>query len=123
MKGVINIKINGNKCFLWCHIRNLNPLKRHPERTTKADKNMINDLDYEGIKFLVSKTNYLKIEQKNNICINVFCYENDLTYPVYVLDQKHKGCMGLLLITDDNNYHYVYIKDSNRFMFNKIKNN
>ena len=84
---------------------------------------MINDLDYEGIKFLVSKTNYSKIEQKNNICINVFCYENDLTYPVYVLDQKYKGCMGLLLITDDNNYHYVYIKDSNRFMFNKIKNN
>ena len=31
MKGLINIKINGNKCFLWCHIRHLNPLKIHPE--------------------------------------------------------------------------------------------
>ena len=27
MKGLINIKNNGSKCFLWCHIRHLNPLK------------------------------------------------------------------------------------------------
>ena len=37
MKGLINIKNNDNKCFLWCHIRHLNPLKTHPERITKAD--------------------------------------------------------------------------------------
>ena len=42
---------------------------------TKADKNMINNLDYEGIKFPVSKKEYCKIEQKNSVCINVFCYE------------------------------------------------
>ena len=51
MKGLINIKNNSNKCFLWCHIRRLNPLKTHPERITKSDKNMVNDLDYEDIKF------------------------------------------------------------------------
>ena len=50
MKGLINSKNNNNKYFLWCHIRHLNPLKIHPERITKADKNMINDLNYEGIK-------------------------------------------------------------------------
>ena len=42
--------------------------------------------DYEGIKFPVSKRYYWKIEQKANICI-VFCYENELTDPVYVSDQ------------------------------------
>ena len=26
MKGLINIKNNDSKCFLWCHIRHLNPL-------------------------------------------------------------------------------------------------
>ena len=31
MKGLINIKNNDNKCFLWCHIRHLNPLKIHLE--------------------------------------------------------------------------------------------
>ena len=33
---------------------------------------MVNDLDYEGIKFPVSKKDFGNIEKKNNICINVF---------------------------------------------------
>ena len=37
-RGLINIKSNDNKCFLWCHIRHFNPWKIHPERITKVDK-------------------------------------------------------------------------------------
>ena len=70
MKVLIHIKGNGNKRFLWCHIR--------------PYKNMFRNLDYEGIIFLVFKKDCCRIEQKNNICINVFCYENELSYPVYV---------------------------------------
>ena len=33
---------------------------------------MINDLNYEGIKFPVSKRNYCKLKKKNNICINIW---------------------------------------------------
>ena len=47
---------------------------------------MINDIDYEGIKFVVSKKDFSKIGQKSNICINIFCFENELTYLVYVSD-------------------------------------
>ena len=61
---------------------------------------MVNDLDFEGIKFPVSKKDYCKIEQKNNICINVFCYENSLVYPVYISDDRLENCMDLLLIRD-----------------------
>ena len=45
---------------------------------------MVNDLNYEGIKFPVSKKDYCKNEKKNNICINIFCYENDLICPAHV---------------------------------------
>ena len=96
VKGLINIKNNDNKCFLWCNIRHLNLVKRHPERITKENRNMVNDLDYEGITFPVSKKDIVKIERQNNICINVFCYENGLTYPVYLSDQKFGDSMGLL---------------------------
>ena len=102
-KGLINIKINGNKWFLWCHIRHLNLLKTHQERIAKADNKMINDLDYKGIESLAPKKDFSKIEKKNNIFINVFCYENKLIYPVYVSDQKFKNCMDLLLISDEKN--------------------
>ena len=82
---------------------------------------MITDLNYEGIKFPVSKKDYCKIEKKNNICINVFGYENDSTYPVYVPNEKFKNFMDLLMISNKNKSHYVYIKDLNRFMCNKTK--
>ena len=36
-KGLINIKNNDQKCFLWCHIRHINPVKIHPERITQTN--------------------------------------------------------------------------------------
>ena len=67
MKGLVNIKNNDNKCFLWCHIRHFSLVSKHPEIMTKEDKNMINDLNYKGIKFPVSNKGYCKIERQNNI--------------------------------------------------------
>ena len=63
---------------------------------------MVNDLDYEGIEFPVSREAFGKIEKKNNICINVFCYENNLVYSVHISDEKFKNCIDLLMITDCN---------------------
>ena len=121
-KGLINIKNNDNN-FLWYHIRHLNLVKKNPQGITKKDKEMINKLDYEGIKLSVSKKYYCKIERQNNICINVFCYESGLTYPIYVSNQKFKDGMDLLLIPNENKSHYVYIKDFNRFMCNRKRKN
>ena len=122
MKHLTNTKNIDNKFFLLYYITHLNPLKIHPEWITKVDKIMINDHDYEGIKFPVSKKDYCRIERQNNVYINVFCYENNLAYPVYLSDQTFHNSMDLLLITDENKSHYVYIKDFNRFICNKTKN-
>ena len=83
---------------------------------------MTNDLDCEGIKFPVSKKDYSRIERQNNICIIVFCYKSGLLHPVYVSDEMFHDSMDLLLISDKNKSHYVYIKGFNRFMCNKTKN-
>ena len=122
VKALINIKSNDNKRFLWCHIKHLNPLKIHSERITKAYKNMVNDHDYKGIKFSVSKKDFNKMEKKNNIWTNAFSYEYGLVYPVYVSNEKCENCLDLLMITNKNNSHYVYVKDFNRFICNKTKN-
>ena len=63
---------------------------------------MINDLDYESIEFPVSKKDFSKIEKKNNIWINVSCFENRLVYPVYLSDQEFKNCIDLLLISNES---------------------
>ena len=50
-----------------------------------------------------------------------FSYEDKLTYHVYISHQEFDNCMGLLLISDENKSYYVYVKDFNRFMFNKTR--
>ena len=82
---------------------------------------MVNDLDYQDIKFPVSKKDDKKIEQNNNICINLFFFENGKTYLVHISKQEFKHQMDLLLINDENRSHYVYVKNFNKFIFNKAK--
>ena len=63
-----------------------------------------------------------KIEVKNNICINVFRYENRQVFPVFVSDQEFENSIDSFLLIDDDKSHYVYIKCFNKFMFHKTKN-
>ena len=120
-KGLINIQNGDNKCFLWFHVRHLNLVDKKLLRITKKDGEFVNNLNYEGIDFPISKKDYCKIETQNKICINAFCYENKATYPVHLSDQKFSGSIDLLLISNEFVSHYVYIKDLDRFMFNKTK--
>ena len=86
------------------------------------DKKLANDLDYDEVEFPVPEKDFSKIKTKNNICINVFCYENNLTFPIYTSDQKSENSIDLLLVTDENKQHYVYTKDFDRVMFHKTNN-
>ena len=74
------------------------------------------------LNFLCEKKILARLEKKNNICVNVYCYENKLTFSIYVSDQKFENSMDLLLVIDENKSHYVYIKDFDRLTFHKTKN-
>ena len=121
-KGLINMKNEDNECFRWCHIRHLNPQDKYPQRIKKSDKAFIENLNYSGIEFPVTTKQYNKIEKQNEININVFGYEEKQKYPIYVSKEKYEDCMNLLLITENENKHYVLIKDFNKFMYD-ITNN
>ena len=120
-KGLINMKNEDNECFRWCHIRRLNPQDKNPQRIKKSDKEYINKLDYSGIEFPVTTKQYNKIEKQNKININVFGYENKQPYPIFVSKETYNRELNLLLITENENKHYVLMKDFNRFMFNQTK--
>ena len=119
MKGLINIQNDDNKCFLWCHIRHLNLIDKNPQRITKKDKELVSKLSYDVVNFPISRKDYCKIEVQNKICINVFCYENKAVYRVYLFN--FSDSMDLLLVSDQFKSHYGYIKDFDRFIFNKTK--
>ena len=121
-KGLTNIKNKYKKCFLYCHVRHINPSKEHPERIKKSEKKITQKLDYDEIEFPIQEKDFSKIEVKNNISINVFGYENKLVFPIYVSDQKLEDSMDLLLLIDNGKSHYVYIKYFDRFIFLRTKN-
>ena len=87
-KGLINIKNKDQKCFLWCHVRHINPSKEHPGINKKVDKKLANKLNYDGIEFPVKENDFDKIEVQNNIFINVFGYENKLVFAIYISNKK-----------------------------------
>ena len=121
-KGLIHIKNKDKKCFLWCHVRHANLSNKHPERIKKMTKKIAEEFNYNEIEFPVQEKDFNKIEMKNNTCINLFGYGNRLVFPIYISDQKFEDSMDLLLLIDNNKSHYVYIKDFDRFMFHKTKN-
>ena len=93
----------------------------NPEEIREDDKEFISNLDYDGIEFPVQEKDFSKTEVKSNICINVFGYEDELVFSIYVSDQQFEDSVHLLLSIDDDKSHYVYIKDFDRFMFDKTK--
>ena len=70
----------------------------------------------------MQEKHFSKIETNNNIYINVYYYENKLTFPFYISDQRFQNSMDLLQIFGGDKSHYVYIKDFDRFLFHKAKN-
>ena len=118
-KGLLNLRNADNKCFMWCHVRHLNPVSDNASRIKKVDKNISSTLDYGGVEFPVKVKDVGVIEDMNEIFIKVFSYEDKIVCPVS--KKKYDDCMNLLMIHEDNKSHYVYIKDFNRLMFNASK--
>ena len=120
MKGLINIVNNDEKCFLWCHVRHLNPQEDHSNRVKKEDRVFAEQLNYRGIRFPVEISQVGRVEKQNEICINIFGYTNRL---IKLRSSKatYEEVLNLLLIERDGKSHYVLIKDFSRLMFNITK--
>ena len=57
----------------------------------------------------------------NNININLFGYEKQESYPIFISEEKFNNTLNLLLIIKGKEQHYVISKDFNKFMYNQTK--
>ena len=120
MKALINLKNKDHKCFRWCHVRLINFTNNHTERINKQDKKVAANLNYSDIAFPSGINDYEKIEVRFQMQVNVFGLENKV-YPLYVSKKSCNQTLDLLLITEKDKSHYVFIKDFNRLMFSETK--
>ena len=115
MKGLINIKNKDLKCFLWCHIRLINPTKTLPERINKKDEEIVSALYYSGIDFPMKTHDYELVEERFEMNVNVFCHENKV-YPIYISKKSNTKSN-----TNEEKSHYVFIKDFDWLIYSKAK--
>ena len=113
MKGLINLKNKDHKCFMWCHVRLINPQNRNAERINTKDKEMAANLNYSDIVFPLDINDYEKIEDRFQMQVNGFGYENKV-YPLYISKKSYDQTLNLLLITEKDKSHYVILKHFNR---------
>ena len=116
MKGLINLKNKDHKCFMWFHVRLIKTTNSHPEIISKQDKKIAANFNYSDIAFPLDISDYENIEDRFQMQVNVFGYENKV-YPFYISKKSYDQTLNLLLITEKGKSHYVFIKGFNRLMF------
>ena len=122
-QGLINIKNTDNYCFIWSYIRYINPLNKNPNRITKKDKELFNNI-YEKLKYFefplkINKNNIEKIENilEINICI-LSSDENNNVIPIFASENNHKNDLNLFHYKD----HICLIKDLNKYLYRNNRN-
>jgi hypothetical protein len=113
--ALINVcNIDDDKCFAWAVLSALYPCQQHTDRISKYQP-YFNSIDLTGLKFPVPVNQVVKFEKNNpTISINVYALaENGKEIiPKYVtkcgMRKKH---IDLLLLTSNDNFHYVWIKN------------
>ena len=81
--------------------------RKRSTKNKKRDKKYVQKSNYENTEFPVAVKQYNKIEIQNNININVFSYENKQPFPIYISKEKFENEMNLLLITKNENKHFI----------------
>ena len=110
-KAIINMKNKDDKCFLWCVLRYLHPVKKNAPRINDLKK-YENDLNLKGINFPIKVKDIQKFENQNPDIpgINVFSVNDyNKIYPLrYQKDAKKS--IDVFLFSEDENQHYSLIK-------------
>ncbi|KAK3932684.1 Zinc finger protein 397 [Frankliniella fusca] len=120
-KGLINIKnFDDNKCFMYCIMAGINLPNTNPERVSHYKRWDGLPLNFKGIKFPVEVGQISKFERQNpSIAVSVFGLEGEREIiPLRiskVSDRKYHVRM-LLLRTEEDESHYVLIKNMSQFL-------
>ena len=86
----------------------MNNTNNHPEIINKKDNETASTLDYSGIDFPMKTHDYELVEERFEMNVNVFCYENKV-YPFYISKKSNTQVLNVLLITNEEKLHYVFI--------------
>ena len=93
---LLSIKKYDQLCIVWCILASKYPQSKHADRVSKY-KPHINELKLNRVSFPTPLTDIGKLEELNEIAINVYGYEKEGFYPLSI-SSKNQDPIHLLLL-------------------------
>ena len=121
-KGVLNIDNTDEKCFLWCILAALHPLAQNPHLSKNYEEHQ-GELNMKGITYPVTVKQVPRFEKQNNISVNVFGYEDESYYPLFISKDQKDTHVNLLLIQNHESSQYCLMKNLNKMLSSENKQN
>ena len=108
-------------CFAWSILASLHPAKGSCSYRVHHYRPYLQDINIKDLDFPLSVKQVEKVEKQNNISVNVFGYESEnegkpLIFPLHITKTDKLHHVNLLLITEEDKTHYVYIKSMSRLL-------
>ena len=122
-KATVNLKNDDDRCFIYCLGRALdpNPEKNRLDRVNTHLKNVCETLGLNTIKTPVNLQDLPKIEKQFNVSINIYGHSNSDIYPIHSTYSTSAKHIDLLVTSNSETNHYVWIKNVNRLCYNVNK--
>ena len=113
----VNVRNKDEACFFWAVTSALYPADRskQPNRTSSYP-HYEEVLKTEGMTVPVTINQIPKFEQMNNMSINLYALEHDDVYPAYLSEEKRDVHVNLMIISKEDKFHYVWIKNLSRLV-------
>lgn len=140
-RAIVNVKNADQECFKWSVLSAFAPAEKNNERVNKYNKidPATLNLDFSKTPYPTSLQDIARFEKRNNMSINVYGsttykYKDKKTNELkdraspYVIQKSTLGkqtdrTLNLLMLQDDTNTHYCWIKEFSRFCGNSNHHN
>ena len=117
-KAVVNVKNADDRCLRWALRSAMFPVAKDPQRPTKYPED--DGLVFTGIDTPTPISQISKVEKQNHLAINVFGWDKGVIIH-RLSEQPAGGTINLLLIEKAGKFHYTWIKDLNRLLYDQSK--
>ena len=120
-KAIINVKNQkDNKCLKWAVTSAVFPRKKDPQRLNDEMRRNSELLDWSGIDFPTPLNQISRFEKQNPYSINVYGWTGTSVYPLRISKHTNEKCISLILLTNESNEHYCWIKNMSALTASQI---
>ena len=116
-KAIINPQNDDEECFKWAVIA-ASVIGKNPQCVSNLRK-FPDNYDWSRLKFPISLKDIGKFENKNNVSVNILVVEEEDIYICQKSNYRRDHEIKLMLISEDDRWHYAAIKSLSRLLASK----